>query len=138
VTTVTTRRKTFRGGKKIEDFEPVEFDLNDQLFHCKPALQGAVLLEFVSRADSDEGAQAATALYGFFEDVMEPEEYTRFRDYLKNPSVIIDMETLGDIAAWLIEEYTARPTQPSESSDGGSSSSGLTSTEVPSSVPAAV
>lgn len=133
---MTTRRKTFRGGKKIEEFEPIEFELNEQTFRCKPALQGAVLLEFVSRADSNDGAAAAGALYSFFEDVMETDEYARFREYLRNPDVIIEMDTIGDIAAWLIEEYTARPTQPSESSASGPSSSGPTSTDTPSSAPA--
>lgn len=133
---MTTRRKTFRGGKNIADFEPIEFELNDQKFHCKPALQGAVLLEFVARADSDDGGAAAGALYSFFEDVMEPPEYLRFRDYLRNDEVIIEMDTIGDIAAWLIEEYTARPTQLSGSSDAGPSSSGPTSTEPSSSSPA--
>jgi hypothetical protein len=97
------RKKTFRGGKAITDFEPIEFELNDQTFTCKPALQGAVLLEFG--------------------------EYTRFRDYLKSPDLIIDMELIGEIAAWLVEQYTDRPTSPSGSSDTGQSSSGHESTE---------
>lgn len=124
---MTTRRKTFRGGKRLEEFEPVEFELNDQTFKCKPAIQGAVLLEFVAKADSGEGAAAATALYDFFSDVMDDEEYKRFRAYLKNTEIIIEMDTIGEIAAWLVEEYTARPTEPSENSDGGQSSSGPTS-----------
>lgn len=127
------RRKTFRGGKNIAEFEPIEFDLNDQTYKCKPALQGAVLLEFVARADSESGGEAAGALYGFFQDAMEPEEYERFRAYLNSPEIIIDMETIGEIASWLVEEYTSRPTQGSEPSDTGPSSAGPTSTEQPSS-----
>jgi hypothetical protein len=123
------RKKTFRGGKAITDFEPIEFELNDQTFTCKPALQGAVLLEFVAKADGDSGGAAAGALYGFFEDAMEPGEYARFRDYLKSPDLIIDMELIGEIAAWLVEQYTDRPTSPSGSSDTGQSSSGHESTE---------
>lgn len=123
----TSRRKKFTGGKKLDEFEPIEFELNDQTFKCRPALQGAVLLEFVAKADSDSGSAAASALYDFFKDVMDEEEYTRFRDYLRNPDIIIEMDTIGEIAAWLVEEYTERPTEPSENSDGGQSSSGPTS-----------
>lgn len=122
------RKKSFRGGTPISEFAPIEFDLNDQTFKCKPALQGAVLLEFVAKADGDSGGAAAGALYGFFEDAMEESEYVRFRDYLKRDDLIIDMEVIGEVASWLVEEYTARPTQPSESSDTGLSSAGPTST----------
>jgi len=126
------RKKSFRGGRAIAEFDPIEFELNDQTFSCKPALQGAVLLEFVSKADSENGGAAAGALYSFFEDAMEPNEYVRFMDYLKSPDVIIDMETIGDIAGWLVEQYTARPTQGPALSATGPSSPGTTSTAQPS------
>lgn len=126
---MSNRRKSFRGGKPVNQFEPVEFDLNDQTFKCKPALQGAVLLSFVAKADSESGGAAAGALYGFFADAMEPAEYARFDSYLNSPDIIIDMETIGEIASWLVEEYTSRPTQPSELSATGPSSAGPQSTE---------
>ena len=126
---MSNRRKSFKGGKSIDEFEPVEFDLNDQTFRCKPALQGAVLLEFVSKADSDSGGQAAGAMYGFFQDCMEEAEYERFREYLNRDDLIIDMSTIGEIASWLVEEYTARPTTPSGPSGTGQSSAGPTSTD---------
>lgn len=131
---MSARRKSFKGGKSIDEFEPVEFDLNDKTFYCKPAMQGAVLLDFVSKADSDQGGQAAGALYGFFKDAMEEAEYARFREYLNDPKIIFDMSEIGDIASWLVEEYTARPTEGSEHSEPGPSSAGLTSMERPSSV----
>lgn len=126
---MSSRRKSFRGGRRIEEFEPLEFDLNDQHYKCKPAMQGAVLLDFVARADSESGGASAGALYGFFEDAMEEAEYKRFMEYLNSPEVIIDMDLIGEIASWLVEEYTARPTQQSSSSDTGPSSAGPTSTE---------
>lgn len=126
---MATRRRTFKSGKALSDFDPLEFELNDQTFKCKPALQGAVLLEFVAKADSDDGGAAAGAMYDFFADVMDELEYKRFRNYLKNPTVIIELDMIAEIAAWLVEEYTARPTEPSSSSDDGPSSSGPTSTD---------
>jgi hypothetical protein len=29
---------------------------------------------------------------------------------IKSPDYIIDLSLIGDIAAWLVEEYTTRPT----------------------------
>lgn len=123
------RKKAFRGGRAITEFDPIEFELNDQVFTCKPALQGAVLLEFVSKADSESGGAAAGALYGFFEDAMDPSEYIRFVDYLKSPDIIIEMSLIGDIAGWLVEQYTDRPTQAPVPSGTGQSSAGTTSTD---------
>lgn len=125
---MTTRRKSFKSGTKISDFEPVEFELNDQTFTCTPAVQGAVLLEFVAAADSESGGAAAGAIYSFFKDVMTEAEYARFRDYLNNPDLIFDMEAIGEIAGWLVEEYTSRPTKAPVSSSVGELSSGPMST----------
>jgi hypothetical protein len=113
------RHKDFSGGRKIGDYEPITFSLNNQEFTAKPAIQGSTLLEFVASADGDSGGAMANALYTFFKDVMTPEEYDRFMVLLKDPEVIIDMELIGEIAAWLVEEYSGRPTeQPKLSSVG--------------------
>jgi hypothetical protein len=125
------RHKDFSGGTKIEDFEPLTFTLNGQKFECVPAIQGSVLLEFVAAADGESGGAAANALYKFFRDTMTREEYERFDLMLKDPEVIIDMETIGEIAGWLVEEYTARPTRRPVSSVGGPSTSGPSSMETP-------
>lgn len=127
-----SRHKSFTGGKSISDFEPVSFDLRGQTFRCNPAVQGAVLLEFVARADSESGGEAAGALYGLFEDAMPAEEYARFQALLNDPAVIIEMDTIAEIASWLVEEYTARPTKPSENSGTGLSSPGPTPMAQPS------
>lgn len=123
------RTKSFRGGKKIDEFEPVEFELNDETFRCKRAIQGAVILEFVNKADSESGGEAAGALWNLFRDVMSDSEYKRFLAYVNQDDLIIGMDTLGEIAAWLVEEYTSRPTTGSEPSETGLSSSGPSSTE---------
>lgn len=125
---VKRRHRSFGGGKKVGDFGPIDFDLGTENFKCKPAIQGAVLLEFVAAADSDSGGKSAAALYGFFEEVMGEDEYKRFQEHLKNTEVIYDISDIGEIAAWLVEEYAERPTEESKSSDSGPSSSGRTST----------
>lgn len=132
--TMTQRQKSFRGGKAISDFEPIEFDLEGRKFQCKPAVQGAVLLEFVAQADGDSGGAAAGAIYGFFESCMPADQYKAFMELLNDPDLIFDMEVIGEIAGWLVEQYTARPTQPSSSSAPGLSIAGPGSTETPSSV----
>lgn len=113
------RHKDFTGGTKITDFEPLTFSLNKQDFTAKPAIQGSTILDFVSRADGDSGGAAAGALYSFFESVLEEAEYKRFMGVLNDPDVIIDMALIGEIASWLIEEYSDRPTEQPEPSANG-------------------
>lgn len=109
------RSRDFGSTKSIDDFDPLEFSLNGETFKCRPAIQGGILLEFVADADSTDGGKAASALYNFFKQAMEDDEYTRFDAMLRDPKVIVDLAVLGDIAGWLIEEYTSRPTSEPKS-----------------------
>lgn len=126
------RHKKFAGGTKISEFEPLNFTLNDVEFNCHAAIPGAVLLEFVKDADSGTG-DSAKALYNFLASAMNEEEYKKLQAVLHNPEVIIEIETIGEIVSWLVEEYSSRPTQRPENSLNGESNSGLTSTDEPSS-----
>jgi hypothetical protein len=109
------RTKDFGATKKIDDFEPLNFVLNGETFNCKPAIQGSVLLEFVADADSDQGGRSAGALYGFFKKTLLTDDYTKFEEMVRSEDVIVDLSLLGDIAGWLVEEYTARPTSEPKS-----------------------
>ena len=122
------RHKSFAGGTKISEFEPLNFSLNDEKFNCHPAIPGAVLLEFVRDADSGTG-DSAKALYNFLSSAMPDEEYERLQKQLKNPEVIIEIDTIGEIVAWLVEEYSSRPTLRPENSSNGDLNSGLSSTD---------
>ena len=123
------RFKKFEGGTKLSDFDPLEFELNKQLFSCKPAIQGSVLLEFVRDADSESGGDSAKALYNFLQAAMDEKEYARLQTVLRDPDVIIDIELIGQIVSWLVEEYAARPTKRPEDSSDGQLTSGITSME---------
>lgn len=122
-----TRHKDFGGGTDITDYEPLTFSVIGEEFSVKPAIQGNVLLNFVAKASGDDGGAAASALDEFFSKVMEDSEFQRFQEHLNNPRVIIDMEKLGEIAGWLVEEYSTRPTKPPTSSADGQLTTGTSS-----------
>lgn len=126
------RFKKFTGGKRISDYEPLEFELNGNVFKCRPAIQGTVMLEFIKKTSSENGGDAATALYDFLQSSMPEEEYVRLDKLLKNPEVIIEIETIGEVVTWLIEQYSKRPTQQPEPSSNGEPTSGTSSTDEPS------
>lgn len=105
-----TRFKRFSSGQRVDELEPLEFELAGEVFHCKPALQGYELIMFMSESNvEDRGAESVLKL---FDRVMAASEYERFQALLTGDDVIISINDLGEIAAWLVEQYTERPTQP--------------------------
>jgi hypothetical protein len=126
----STRFKDFGKTQALDEYEPLGFALNGDDFSCRPALAGAVLLDFVRRADSDSGGVAAEAIIQFLEDSLEDADRDRFVAMIRSDDVIVEMDVLGDIAGWLIEQYTTRPTKPRTRPANGRSSIGRGSTDI--------
>ena len=100
--------------------EPVTFKLYDEEFHCRPALQGKMLLDLIARTtNSEDPAAGARVISEFFSGVLLADCYARFELLTNDPDKIVDVESLGEIVAWLVEQYTDRPTPRSEVSSSG-------------------
>lgn len=98
--------------------EPLSFKLYDEEFHCKTSLQGKVLLDMVSAANSNDAADAADLVTGFFSKALKPESYERFKALLESDK-IVTVEMMGEITSWLVEQYSGRPTAgPTDSLSG--------------------
>lgn len=111
--------KDFGGGTALAEKEPVKFMLHGEEFNCRPELQGKVLLDLVARSGSEDPADAAKIIDEFFKNVLVEESYKRFDALLIDPDRIVSVDTLGQISAWLVEVYSARPTQGPEVSSPG-------------------
>lgn len=109
------RHKSFGNSNPYVDQEPVSFDLYDETFICKAAVQGAVLLRFGKETKDN----AAEAVMNFFQTCMPEDEYERFAELIDSEDKIVDATTLGEIAGYLVSEYSARPTVPGSSSSTG-------------------
>lgn len=91
--------------------EAVTFKLYDEEFSCRPALQGKMLLELISRStDPNDPGAAAKVVTDFFGFVLLEESKVRFEALTTDDDKIVDVEVLGEIVAWLVEQYTDRPT----------------------------
>lgn len=108
---MTNRFKDFGGGSDAITNEPLSFKLHGEDFECWPNLQGKVLLDLASSSSQEDGAAAAKTITEFFSSALKPESLTRFEALLEHPEKIVTVETLADITAWLVEEYSARPTK---------------------------
>lgn len=111
--------KDFGSGTSTAEKEPVTFMLYGETFNCRPELQGKVLLDLVARSGGDDPADAARTISDFFKNVLVEESYKRFDALTMDPDKIISVDMLGQISAWLVEVYTARPTEGLEVSSTG-------------------
>jgi hypothetical protein len=109
-----TRFKDFGSGSSDSTFEPLSFKIYDQEFQCVPQIQGKLLISLVSSSSSEDPIKAAQTITTFFDYVLVKESKERFNELLESPETIVTVETLSEIVAWLIEEYTARPNQQPE------------------------
>ena len=112
------RFRDFGAGDSIS--EPLSFKLHGEEFHCKPALQGKVLLDMVATAQSgNDSAIANNLIETFFAKALIEESLVRFQVLLEDPEKIVTVETLGELTSWLVEQYSSRPTQgPGDSLSG--------------------
>ena len=115
---MTTRFKDFGDGGVVLS-EPISFKLHGQDFHCKPAIQGKVLLDMVTTASSDDQGAATAVIMNFFAATLTPESKIDFDALLATEDKIVSVEVLGEITAWLVEQYSGRPQQGPEHSVSG-------------------
>ena len=103
------RFKDFGSGVSEIVKEPLTFKLYGEEFKCMPNVQGKVMLELVADSSSDDPAVSARTLAMFFNKVLLSEDREKFNELLDSEDKIVSVETLSEISAWLIEQYTARP-----------------------------
>ncbi len=114
------RFKDFGSGSAGAPKEDISFKLHGEDFTCRPALPGRVLLDLVAKSgDEDNPSEAAKSITDFFKTVLVKESYERFDALAKDPDRLVDVETLSDIVAWLVEQYSERPTSRPEALPSG-------------------
>lgn len=113
------RFKDFGNPFDSDNTEKLTFKLYGEDFECYPQMQGKTLLSFVKKSNSEDVGDSAEAINLFFEKVLVPESYERFDALANDPTRIVTVQTLADIVAWIMEEYSDRPTQGSEPSPAG-------------------
>jgi hypothetical protein len=111
---MSSRYKDFGAGSATEEKEPIVFKIHDEEFTCIPVIQGKVLMDLVSRSQSEDPNEALGVINSFFSKVLVDESLERFDSLLEDKNRIVTMETLGEIIAWLVEEYSGRPNQQPE------------------------
>jgi hypothetical protein len=113
---MSTRSKDFGGGEELRK-EPVTFTLHGEKFECYPEMPGAAMLQFFKDAAD---IASADAILDFMERSLIPDDWPRFQQLVNDPDRVVRLDKLGEIVAWLVEEYAGQvPTEPSKASSSG-------------------
>lgn len=102
------------GSPALNRDEPLSFRLYDETFHAVGSIQGKTLMGLIQDSSSDDPAESAAMVLGFFDKVLLPESLKRFNDLLDSTDRIVPVETLAEIVGWLVEEYSGRPEEQRE------------------------
>lgn len=104
--------KSFTSSKDKKAVEPIEFELEGETFKAYGQVPGTVLLEFIEASQREEGTGTAGAILGYLKSSMDKENFRRFDKLTRDPEILIELSTLADIVAYLIEQRAAdRPTE---------------------------
>ena len=85
--------------------EPLEFILNNHTWHCAPMIPGAALLDFAGQMKAEDPSAMAEAVWSFFDLALVEQERESFKGFIRDPNQRIDINTLMEIAEWLMEEF---------------------------------
>lgn len=111
----TTRHKSFSSSDENTPEEaliPVTFDLAGENFTAKADIQGIVLMDFLEASDAG-GVSSVVAFKSFLKEALEEAEYVRLNTHLRTAPTTISVEQIAGVVAYLVEEYTSRPTTAS-------------------------
>lgn len=106
--------------------DPPTFSVAGREFKALPEPPAGVLTDFVATADGSVAAQLS-GLVGFIAGCLPEADADAFVLLIHDKDTIVPLKTLSDIAQWLSEAYTGRPTTPLSSSQPGSTPTGATS-----------
>lgn len=103
------RRKSFTTKPAVAD-DNVEIEINGTVFPCTDIIPGQVMLDFLAQMDMDDPASLAKSLDALFAAALMPEHLEAWKAFTRDPVNRIDIEKLSEIAGWLAEEFSGRPT----------------------------
>lgn len=106
--------------------EPITFTVGDSRTFTVPRPVPALpMLELAAASNEDTPDKVAAAFGGYIFGVLPADQHADFRKACADARM--DMDGLLELVQWIIEEATGRPTQPPSSSEGRSSTTGMSS-----------
>ena len=95
--------------RSFTTYEPTEehtFDINEETFRLNKSAPGAVLLDFLGNASTDDAGAMATVLTSLFKEAIHEDDYDRFIAFTRERQNNVDLETLAEIAGYAAEKLS--------------------------------
>lgn len=109
--------------------QPIQWTMDEDTFQAAAACPQDVLLELIKMGNPDTTReQKIAAMPTFLDQVLLPESAARYAARVKDPENPIELEQTVEVAKYLVEQYTGRPTAPPSSSESGGGDTGHGST----------
>lgn len=96
-----------------------EFAIGEDKFQCRSTLAAGTITNLFYATQSSDVSLRATGLIRVIEAALDDESRDRFDTLIFSPDVNIPLGLLSEIATWLVEEYSGRPSRPSSGSQVG-------------------
>lgn len=101
------------------DSEEVKYE-----FTCTGVQPFGSQIDIIRSSGIGVGGQGAAVISYIEKSLISDDERVKFREALDEPDVFFDGAVLGQVAEWLMETYTDRPTLPRAASRSGRSRTG--------------
>ncbi len=99
--------------------DPPSFTVAGREFKCVAEPPGGAMADLFWTFQGNDTPLRAAGLVRFITACMSDADADVFDAVIRDKDTIVSWGTLGEIANWLIEEYTGRPTTPSSGSATG-------------------
>lgn len=97
--------------KSITTYQPTEehsIDFPDGTeFHLEKSVPGAVLLDFISGADSEDPAAMAKTVQSLLDEAIAEDEREAFNAYIRDKKNNVTLDVLSEIAGFAAEVLSA-------------------------------
>jgi len=120
-----TSEETFEGA------EPLTFVLDDFEYTALPPTPAQFAVFMSTQAESRDVSDRVAGVIDFFDGLLTEEARRTFRKRLLDRDDPFDFDMVQEIMEWLVEEWSARPTQPSSGSVASRTNTGRRSTAKP-------
>jgi hypothetical protein len=113
------KRRSF--GTVQQPLEPIEIEVNGEVFTVNQKIPGPTMLNFLAGADETRPDKMAASLQQFLQIAIEYEDRERWEKFIENPDNGVTLDILAEIAGYLVETLSGggeatRPTPPSSPS----------------------
>lgn len=113
--------------EKDEDGNPV-IHRSDTFHATQPTDERLFLIAALAADEDSSGSSEAAAVMDMLRDALPAKEYRTLRSRLVDPEDDVDLDMIQDVMVWLMEEWTAFPTQQQPASSTSPGTTGAKST----------